>query len=164
MDDQEILQYVKNHTSGKVKIAITDIDGILRGKYISVEKFLSVGESGTGFCDVIFGWDANDAAYDNGKFTGWHTGYPDAAARLDLSTFRKIPWENDTLFSGELIPEKKTFVCPRSLLKKVLSMVCLILPFSRRNLNGIIIRRPAVFMKNNSGIKPLHRACLVIRY
>jgi len=123
MDDQEILQYVKNHTSGKVKMAITDIDGILRGKYISVEKFLSVVESGTGFCDVIFGWDANDAAYDNSKYTGWHTGYPDAAARLDLSTFRKIPWENDTpFFLGELIQEKKNIpVCPRSLLKKVLS-------------------------------------------
>ena len=41
MDVKEILQYVKNHPSGKVKIAITDIDGILRGKYISAEKFLS---------------------------------------------------------------------------------------------------------------------------
>ena len=59
MDDEEILEYVKNHPSGKVKIAITDIDGILRGKYISVEKFLSVAESDTGFCDVIFGWDAS---------------------------------------------------------------------------------------------------------
>ena len=27
MDTKEILQYVKNHPSGKVKIAITDIDG-----------------------------------------------------------------------------------------------------------------------------------------
>ena len=45
MDIKEILQYVKNHDSGKVKIAITDIDGVLRGKYISTEKFLSI----TGF-------------------------------------------------------------------------------------------------------------------
>src|SRR5450432_3522137 len=104
MDANEILQYVKNHDSGKVKIAVTDIDGVLRGKYISVEKFLSVVDSGTSFCDVIFGWDAADAAYDNVSYTGWHTGYPDAAARLDLSTFRKIPWENDLpFFLGELI-------------------------------------------------------------
>jgi len=123
MDANEILQYVKNHDSGKVKIAVTDIDGVLRGKYISVEKFLSVVDSGTSFCDVIFGWDAADAAYDNVSYTGWHTGYPDAAARLDLSTFRKIPWENDLpFFLGELVQSKeKTNVCPRSLLKEVLA-------------------------------------------
>jgi glutamine synthetase len=42
MDKKQVIDYVKKHPSGKVKIAITDIDGILRGKYISVEKFLSV--------------------------------------------------------------------------------------------------------------------------
>ena len=41
MTTKEIIQYVKEHSSGKVKIAFTDIDGILRGKYISTEKFLS---------------------------------------------------------------------------------------------------------------------------
>jgi glutamine synthetase len=123
MDIKEILQYVKNHASGKVKIAITDIDGVLRGKYISVEKFLSVMDADTSFCDVVFGWDAADAAYDNVSFTGWHTGYPDAPVRLDLSTFRKIPWENDIpFFLGELIQKNDApVVCPRSLLKKVLA-------------------------------------------
>jgi glutamine synthetase len=123
MDTKEILAYVKNHASGKVKIAITDIDGVLRGKYISVEKFLSVVDTGTSFCDVIFGWDSADAAYDNGSYTGWHTGYPDAPSRLDLSSFRKIPWENDLpFFLGELIQkENEQTVCPRQLLRKVLS-------------------------------------------
>ncbi|HEV7620997.1 MAG TPA: glutamine synthetase, partial [Flavisolibacter sp.] len=123
MDPKQIIQYVNDHPSGKVKIAYSDIDGILRGKYIAREKFLSCIESNTGFCDVIFGWDAADAAYDNTKFTGWHTGYPDAPARIDLSTFRKIPWENDLpFFLGEMIDEKGNplYVCPRQLLKKVL--------------------------------------------
>src|ERR1700712_3296783 len=123
MDTREILQYVKSHAAGKVKIAITDIDGILRGKYISTEKFLSIADADTSFCDVIFGWDMADAAYDNASYTGWHTGYPDAAARIDLNSFRKIPWEDDLpFFLGELIQKKNdTTVCPRSLLKKVLS-------------------------------------------
>ena len=123
MEVKEIIQYVKNHASGKVKIAITDIDGVLRGKYISVEKFLSVVDSNTSFCDVIFGWDLGDAAYDNVSYTGWHTGYPDAPSRLDLSSFRKIPWENDLpFFLGELIPQENTpMVCPRQLLRKVLA-------------------------------------------
>ncbi len=124
MTTKEIIQYVKGHPSGKVKIAFTDIDGILRGKYISTEKFLSVADSHLGLCNVVFGWDANDVAYDNGTYTGWHTGYPDTPARIDLSTFRKIPWENDVpFFLGEIINEKSkpAHVCPRQLIKKVLA-------------------------------------------
>lgn len=123
MSSNEILQYVKDHPSCKVKIAFTDIDGVLRGKYISSEKFLSVVKGGSGFCDVIFGWDVADLAYDNVKYTGWHTGYPDAPARIDLSTFRKIPWENDVpFFLGDLTGSKNNaaYVCPRQLVKKVI--------------------------------------------
>ncbi|HVE60429.1 MAG TPA: glutamine synthetase family protein [Chitinophagaceae bacterium] len=124
MTTKEIIEYVKDHPAEKVKIALTDIDGILRGKYISTEKFISAIETGTGFCDVIFGWDANDSAYDNTQFTGWHTGYPDSPARIDLTTFRKIPWENDLpFFLGELENKSSaiSYVCPRLLLKKVLN-------------------------------------------
>jgi glutamine synthetase len=124
MTDNDILQHVKEHSSGKVKIAFTDIDGILRGKYVSAEKFISAAKNGSGFCDVIFGWDAGDVAYDNVQYTGWHTGYPDAPARIDLSTFRKIPWENDTpFFLGDLInaDNQAAYVCPRQLLKKLIS-------------------------------------------
>jgi len=124
MTTKEIIQYVKDHPSGVVKIALADIDGILRGKYISTEKFISIVEAGTSFCDVVFGWDAGDTAYDNAQFTGWHTGYPDSPARVDIVTFRKIPWENDLpFFLGELIDKEDnpSYVCPRQLLKKVLN-------------------------------------------
>ncbi len=124
MNTEEIIQYVKEHPSGKVKIAFADIDGILRGKYISAEKFLGVVQGGSGFCDVIFGWDAGDTAYDNVTYTGWHTGYPDAPARIDLATFRKIPWEHDVpFFLGDLTDQKNipAYVCPRQLLKKVIA-------------------------------------------
>lgn len=124
MNTKEIIGYVKDHPSGKVKVAITDIDGILRGKYISTEKFLSVTENGLGFCNVVFGWDAGDATYDNVQYTGWHTGYPDAPAVLDMNSFRKIPWENDLpFFLAELSDEKgnPSLVCPRQLLKKILN-------------------------------------------
>jgi glutamine synthetase len=124
MSKSEILPYIQSHPAGKVKIAFTDIDGILRGKYISAEKFLSVMDNPTSFCDVIFGWDAADLTYDNVQFTGWHTGYPDCPAKIDLSTFRKIPWENDLpFFLGDMIDKDGAPipVCPRQLLKSVLS-------------------------------------------
>src|SRR5687767_10575576 len=124
MKEEEILQYVKEHPDQKVKLAITDIDGILRGKYISTEKFLGAIKGNLGFCNVVFGWDANDVAYDNTQYTGWHTAYPDAPAKVDLSTFRKIPWENDIpFFLCELVHEKENpaDVCPRNLLKKIIA-------------------------------------------
>jgi glutamine synthetase len=111
-------------TASRVKVAITDVDGILRGKYIHPDKFTSAVESGFGFCNVVFGWDSADVCYDNGAYTGWHTGYPDALARLDLSTLRSVPWDNGVPFfladfeDGEGRP---LGVCPRQLLKGVLA-------------------------------------------
>ena len=123
MTENQILDYVREHPDQRVKVAIVDIDGVLRGKYISTEKFLSVVQSEMGFCNVVFGWDMADVAYENSKYTGWHSGYPDAPARIDLSSFRMIPWENNVpFFLCELIdsPKNSAAVCPRNLLKKVI--------------------------------------------
>lgn len=122
MTVDSIIDYVKNHPSGKVKLAVADIDGILRGKYISADKFTSILDGRMGFCDVTFGWDAGDVAYDNVQYTGWHTGYPDAPVKIDPETFRKIPWENDLpFFLGDFISEtdEPCYVCPRQLLRKI---------------------------------------------
>lgn len=124
MSAEEILNYVRQHPSGKVKLAFADIDGVLRGKYVSAEKFASIAEKGMTFCDVIFGWDAADVLYDKPGVTGWHTGYPDSPASIDLATFRKIPWENDIpFFLGELNTKEglPSPVCPRQLIRKVLA-------------------------------------------
>src|SRR5215216_4582951 len=94
----DVLDEIRRSPAAKVKVAVVDVDGILRGKYIHRDKFLSAAESGFGFCNVIFGWDSSDVCYDNASYTGWHTGYPDALARIDLGTGRKIPWENNIPF------------------------------------------------------------------
>ena len=119
---KEIVQKLNDNNTEKVKLAVTDIDGILRGKVISFEKFVSVAEKGFGFCDVVFGWDAADVAYDNAAVTGWHSGYPDAMATIDVQTFRQIPWENDLpFFLADFSNEKShvSAVCPRTLLKQI---------------------------------------------
>ncbi|HVH43209.1 MAG TPA: glutamine synthetase family protein [Labilithrix sp.] len=110
----------------KVKVGGFDLDGLLRGKYVSLDKFWSVVEPGFGFCDVIFGWDIADVLYDNAKVTGWHSGYPDAHALIDTSTFRVIPAEPDTAaFLVDFVEKdgagfRPHPACPRSLLKRVL--------------------------------------------
>lgn len=119
---EQALEYVKEYPLGKVKLAVTDIDGILRGKIIRRDKFLSILDQGFGFCDVVLGWDSQDAAYDNTTFTGWHTGYPDTNVKLDLNTFRKVPWDDEVpFFLGDFCSadDKPLPICPRNLLKKV---------------------------------------------
>ncbi|MBF0278108.1 MAG: glutamine synthetase [SAR324 cluster bacterium] len=118
----ELIRQVAAHPAGKVKVAVTDIDGILRGKYIHKEKFLSIVDGGFGFCDVVFGWDSSDLSYDNTDFTGWHTGYPDAKASLDLDTFRQVPWDNDVPFflaDFRTAEDEPSQICPRNLLKAI---------------------------------------------
>ena len=77
----------------RAKVGGFDIDGVLRGKYMSLDKLESALGSGFGFCDVIFGWDIADAVYDSPSVTGWPRGFPDARARLDPSTARPLPGE-----------------------------------------------------------------------
>ncbi len=120
MNEQSIIEQIKQGSDDRVKVAITDIDGILRGKIIHRDKFLSAIESGAGFCDVVFGWDIADVAYDNAKVTGWHTGYPDATFHFDLTTFRTIPWDENAPFVLGDFSKSKSTVCPRTLLKNVI--------------------------------------------
>jgi glutamine synthetase len=112
-------------TAGKVKVAITDVDGILRGKYLHRDKLAAALDGGFGFCNVIFGWDAADVCYDGGvAYTGWHSGYPDAHARLDLDTYREVPWDGKVPFLlGEFVDETGAPlpICPRQVLRRVLA-------------------------------------------
>jgi glutamine synthetase len=120
---QAALEAVRASPAQKVKVAVTDLDGVLRGKYLHKDKFLGAAESGFGFCNVVFGWDIGDQCYDNCGYTGWHTGYPDATARVDLSTYRQIPWEESLpFFLGDFAGAQPAVPgCPRSLLKRVIA-------------------------------------------
>ena len=127
VDSQEIKLALQQNGVEYVKVAITDLDGVLRGKYMHVDKFLKSIESGYGFCDVIFGWDSSDALYEfkvsdeQNLFTGWHTGFPDQTVKILLDSKRTIPFEKNTpFFLSEL---KDGEVCPRSVLKKVLRLL-----------------------------------------
>ncbi|KAL1923981.1 uncharacterized protein VTP21DRAFT_7016 [Calcarisporiella thermophila] len=106
-----------------VRIAGVDIDGVLRGKIIQKSKFLSAIEHGIGFCSVIFGWDLHDKTYtEKVAVSNEETGYSDILCIPDLSTFRRIPWENNIPFFLCSFVDPHTRqplnMCPRSLLRR----------------------------------------------
>jgi len=119
---EDAKRIVEERQLSHIKIGLFDVDGVMRGKYVSREKFFSALDSGFGFCDVVLGWDSNDQLYETAdvKFTGWHTGYPDAAVRIIPESCREVAFEENMLlflceFEGEAAQ-----LCPRQLLARVL--------------------------------------------
>ena len=124
---EEKLAHYRQRGATRVKLALTDVDGVLRGKYVSLEKFAGLMRKGGGFCDCIFGWDLDDQLYDTGHYTGWHTGFPDVQFRLLADTERWLEDEGCALFLGEFLgkagvgesPEPHP-LCPRTRLRCIL--------------------------------------------
>ena len=106
-DTADLLTAIRKSPGHRVKVAVSDIDGILRGKYIHKDKFASALEGGFGFCDVVYGWDCQDQCYDNTTLTGWHKGFPDAMARIDPGTHRNVPWDDGVdFFLAEFVVQR----------------------------------------------------------
>ena len=116
---EQAREIVEERGLSHVKVGLFDIDGVLRGKYMSTEKFLSALEKGFGFCDVVLGWDTNDQLYDNVSYTGWHTGYPDAPARIVPGSCREVPFEGHMLLFLAEFADQAEPLCPRGLLRRV---------------------------------------------
>ncbi len=122
----DVMNKVTASGASRVRLGGFDIDGVLRGKYISLAKFESALKGGLGFCDVIFGWDSQDELYEgvDVQVTGWHTGSPDLHCWIDPASQRAVPWENDVPFflldfanqDGSPYPAS-----PRQLLKTVVN-------------------------------------------
>lgn len=115
---------VEERNLSHVKVGQFDVDGQLRGKYVSRERFFAALDGGLNVCDVVLGWDLHDGLYDNVRFTGWHTGYPDTTVRILPETCRDIPFEDGpsgggmVLFLAEFAPPAEA-LCPRGVLRRV---------------------------------------------
>lgn len=85
----QALDYLQENPQTRVRVGVTDIDGVLRGKYLSPDKFRSSLNGGLSICDCVLGWDVNDILYDDtgqSSVSGWHRGYPDAPLRIVAET------------------------------------------------------------------------------
>lgn len=103
-----------------VKIGLIDMDGVMLGKYMSRSKFFSALEHGFSFCDVILGWDSKDKLFDNVKYTGWHTGYPDALVRILPQSCRELVFEDNQLLFMAEFDGAAAELCPRGVLRRVI--------------------------------------------
>ena len=122
--DQKIIDLVKASPAARVKVAVTDIDGILRGKYLHKDKFLSAVDSGFGFCNVVFGWDSATSATTTRRTPA---GTPATPTRWRGSISRPTAACRGTArcrsSSRDFVDGKggPLAVCPRQLLKRVLA-------------------------------------------
>lgn len=104
-----------------VKVGFFDLEGVMAGKYMSVEKFLSALDNDFAFCDVVFGWDVDNLLFDNVRLTGWDTGYADAQVRLLPEQWRELPLENNSILVPAEVIGRMAPLCPRQTLKRVLA-------------------------------------------
>ena len=124
----EVFQGYAERGARAAMLGLADIDGVLRGKFVSLDKLKSLLRHGGGFCDCVFGWDVEDELYEHAPgaawqgVTGWDTGFPDADYRLLTATERRLPGSEAPFFLGEFASEAGDHpACPRSLLRRVLA-------------------------------------------
>lgn len=111
--------------SDQARFFTTDIDGVCRGKSHSGDKMADLLRQGGTIASAAFGWDIADDLYTHTvSFAGLHTDLGDIGLRLDASTARQLPWDDQrwmligehVLTDGSPLP-----MCPRQVLKQVLS-------------------------------------------
>jgi glutamine synthetase len=105
-----------------VLLGYVDLDGLLRGKYATVEKFAAWREKGGAFCSVVLGWDSRDELYAN-SHTGWHTGYHDDPIRIVPGEGRTMPGDGRRFHLFEYADGPGAAICPRRLAGRIVDQV-----------------------------------------
>jgi glutamine synthetase len=117
---EDAVKLARERGLSHVNVGLFDVDGLLRSKRISLSKLESVLDKGLMFCDVIYGWDLHDQIYDNVKFTGWHTGFPDCPVSILPETFRELPFEPDGMFFLGQLDGEGAAIDPRATVGRLL--------------------------------------------
>ena len=80
-----------------VVVAFTDMQGRLQGKRLAAEFFLDdvVGSVIEG-CNYLLAVDVEMNTVDGYAMSSWQTGYGDFVMVPDMSTLRRVPWQEAT--------------------------------------------------------------------
>jgi glutamine synthetase len=120
VEKKEVLEIIKAQGIKTIRVDFCDHYGINRGKGVPAERFPHVIDDGIHCALPTFALDlAGNVAQGTG--TAEEVGYADMEAIPDLSTFRVIPWEENTarVIADLYFEGKPLAISPRGILKKV---------------------------------------------
>ncbi|MEV7006058.1 glutamine synthetase family protein [Streptosporangium sp. NPDC051022] len=107
-----------------VLLAIVDMQGRLQGKRLSARYFLEeVLHHASEGCNYLLAVDVDMNTVDGYAMSSWERGYGDFVMRPDLSTLRRVPWQEGTaLVMADLVWEDGSDVTasPRQILRRQL--------------------------------------------
>lgn len=105
-----------------VVVAMTDMQGRLVGKRIHAQHFLDdTLHHGTEGCNYLLAVDMDMNTVQGYDMSSWETGYSDLAMMPDLSTMRRIPWQEGAalvLADVQWLDGKDVVASPRQILRK----------------------------------------------
>ncbi|MFC9425028.1 glutamine synthetase family protein [Streptomyces sp. NPDC056987] len=94
---EELRVLVASGEIDTVVLAFPDMQGRLQGKRFAAPFFLDdVLEHGTEGCNYLLAVDTDMNTVDGYAMSSWEHGYGDFAMRPDLTTLRRVPWNEGT--------------------------------------------------------------------
>ncbi|MER6505709.1 glutamine synthetase family protein [Nonomuraea sp. NPDC001636] len=108
-----------------VLLAVADMQGRLQGKRLSARYFLDeVLHHGSEGCNYLLAVDVDMNTVSGYDMSSWDRGYGDFAMKPDLSTLRRVPWQDGTaLIMADLAWEEggEVTASPRQILRRQLA-------------------------------------------
>ena len=118
---EDLHRMVEERDAKNVTIALTDTNGLLRGKYISRDKLFSVLENDWGMPPVVLALDFRDIIMEAPLIADGSDGFADTMTRVLPETCREIPWETpgrNLLILAEFAGEHDES-CPRGIYRRI---------------------------------------------
>lgn len=117
----DLRRIIEKRGAKNVTIALTDTNGLLRGKYVSRNKFLSALDSGWTMPPLVLATHFDDVIYNAPIIADGSDGYADTPTRILPETCREIPWEapeRNLLVLAEF-EDEFTDICPRGVYRRI---------------------------------------------
>lgn len=113
---------IKSGEIDTVIVAITDMQGRLVGKRIHGQYFLDdVLHHGTEGCNYLLAVDMDMNTVSGYEMSSWDRGYSDFVMEPDMSTLRRVPWQEGAamvLADVKWLDGKDVVASPRQILRK----------------------------------------------
>jgi glutamine synthetase len=123
MAENDIVARLVEQGIDTVELGFGDIQGVLRGKRVPLDRLAQVSRSGFAFCLGALAWDIQSEIFPT-EIVGWENGYPDGHAQPDLDSLRIVPWRTGAAFVLSDLRDESggaLAISPREVLKSVLA-------------------------------------------